>query len=48
MILAALFVVAMVGGICGIAAVQPRAVAPVVATTTFILTLATLGVAVLR
>lgn len=48
MILTAVFVAAMVGGICGIAAVAPRAVAPVVATTAFIVTLATLGVAAIR
>ena len=48
MILAAVFFVAMVGGICGIAAIAPRAVPPVVATTAFIVTLATLGVAAIR
>lgn len=48
MILAAFFSVAMVGGICGIAAAAPRAVPPVMATTAFILTLAALAVAVLR
>ncbi|MET7944264.1 hypothetical protein [Streptomyces sp. NPDC005302] len=46
MILAAFFSVAMVGAICGLAAVEPRAVPPVAATTAFILTLAALAVAV--
>lgn len=48
MILAAFFSIATVGGICGIAAVAPRAVPPVMATTAFILTLAALAVAVIR
>jgi hypothetical protein len=47
-ILAALFMTAMVGGICGIAAVAPRAIPPVTATTTFILALAALAMAALR
>jgi hypothetical protein len=47
-ILAAIFWVAMIGGICGIAAVSPRAVPPVIATGAFIVTLATLGVAAIR
>jgi hypothetical protein len=48
MILAALFFVAALGGICGLTAVAPHAVPPVTATTAFILTLATLGVALTR
>lgn len=48
MMFAAFFVLATLGGICGIAAVAPRAVPPVTATTAFILTVAALGVAVLR
>jgi hypothetical protein len=48
MILAALFLVATLGGICGLTAVAPRAVPPVTATTAFILTLATLAVTLTR
>lgn len=48
MILAAFFSVATVGGICGIAAIAPRALPPVIATTAFILTLAALGAALIR
>ncbi len=47
-ILAALFMAATVGGICGIAAVAPRAIPPVTATTGFILALAALGAALIR
>jgi len=40
--------VAMVGGVCGLAAVAPRDVPPIVATTLFILALAAYGAAVIR
>lgn len=48
MILAAFFVVATLGGICGLTAVAPRAVPPVTATTAFILALAALAMATTR
>lgn len=48
MTLAVFFFVAMVGGICGLTAVAPRAVPPVTATAAFILALAAFGAAVLR
>lgn len=46
--LGVLFVVATLGGICGLSAVAPRAVPPVTATTLFILTLAALAMATIR
>lgn len=48
MIFAAFFSIATIGGICGIAAVAPRAVPPVVATTAFIVAVAALSVALYR
>lgn len=45
---AALFVLATLGGICGLTAVAPRAVPPVTATTLVILTLAALAMATIR
>ncbi|WP_171110582.1 MULTISPECIES: hypothetical protein [unclassified Streptomyces] len=46
--LPALFVLAMVGGVCGLAVISPRDVPPITGTCAFILTLAALGVAILR
>ncbi|WP_338907061.1 hypothetical protein [Streptomyces nigra] len=46
--LAAFFVLAALAGLLGLAGVAPRAVPPVSATCAFILTLAALGVAILR
>jgi len=47
-ILAVFFVVAALAGLCGLASVAPRAVPPVSGTCAFILTLAALGVALVR
>ncbi|MET9098316.1 hypothetical protein [Streptomyces antibioticus] len=48
MLLAVFFVLAAVGGLCGLALVDWRTVPPITGTCAFILTLAALGVAVLR
>ncbi|MDX3294635.1 hypothetical protein PV569_13055 [Streptomyces scabiei] len=48
MIFTVLFMTAMASGISGLTAIAPRAVPPVTATTVFILTLAALGVALIR
>jgi hypothetical protein len=47
-LLAVFFVLAAVAGLCGLALVDWRTVPPVSGTCAFILTLAALGVAVLR
>lgn len=39
-IFAAFFLIAMLGGVCGLAAVCPHDLAPIAATTVFILALA--------
>ncbi|MEV5659815.1 hypothetical protein [Streptomyces flaveolus] len=48
MLLAVLFVLAAAAGLAGLALVDLRTVPPVTGTCAFILTLAALGVAVLR
>lgn len=46
--IAVFFLVAMLGGICGLIAVSPHDAAPITATALFILALAAFGAAILR